>query len=175
MQRAEHTKQGSYTVLSSNDFVSLVKDNSSDYTQWVSNHHLRVIIPREKRLEIDNSTLDCVPVVIPEPSKLSIPTRFKGGDASKVEPASTAKFSTPKLVQKKPPPTNQPLNKSNTSAKSIPAQSTRQATRPTRNRTQTKPFNIGTTSGQTYSAIVRLGPKPAPLSLYNLRHGPKKV
>ena len=165
---------GNFTVLQSNDFVSLIKDQN-DQTQWVSNHHLRVIEPRPKRLEVDESYPDLPPVTLPKTSKLLMPvTGFKGGDSLSVEPASV-KSSTPKpaknvnmedlkqFFKSKPPPTSKSINKSNASSRSIskrPAE--RPPGRPSRKRTKTDHFNIGTTSGKSYAAVAQIGTATCP-------------
>ena len=133
---------GRFIVLDTNDFVTRIQNENDKSTEWVSNHHIRRIVPRDKKLQIpitdDASDPELVP---PEPKSPPKPppvqTESRGG--SRDSDSVSKSQPQPKKVtrQKKKPSTDQPLRRSS------------------RNRTQTKLTNIDSMNSKSYAFVVR--------------------
>ena len=149
---------GRFTVLETNDLISRIQDKSSKSIEWVSNHHIRRWIERDKKFNFDIDDLDAC-VSKPTPARPALPklplklpsvkteTRGGGNNGVSVSKSQSKPADASTKTRQKPP---------------VPATELR---RGTRNRTQTKHFTTETTrGGKSYATVVRSGPISAPLN-----------
>ena len=141
---------GEYLVLEANDYVTKVKNVETAATEWVSNHHVKVICSRPKRLELDDdwdeSNLPILTEISPEDP--CAPSNFKGGEVEQTTgvkpPSPTVEAETvpPGRSRKRgrPPRTTQTEG---TAASKVPRRSGRI-------RQQTRQLNIASTRGKSY-------------------------